>query len=248
MEGIPKWHFQLLGKWWPTMGFWGARNQRKTHLWSPAVSLADLFSELDPPLNDLNLWKFRLQQPGLTHELAAGRWLGLFIGDHEGTQPVLFHPWLNFTNLTSGLINHMTQPSWLNQCFSNQEDKAGQCRTHGQHNADPKTWHHGQHTKSASETTSQTLLAHQIPARNSVASRMENVCGSSVEMIANDAETYRNHELENRKSRIAPWAEDRRSLEIFGSNLDLIKETGNMWKHAQISPMTKPKSATACNS
>jgi hypothetical protein len=110
---------------------------------------------------------------------------------------------------------------------------------------DPKTWHHGQHTKSASETTSQTLLAHQIPARNSVASRMENVCGSSVEMIANDAETYRNHELENRKSRIAPWAEDRRSLEIFGSNLDLIKETGNMWKHAQISPMTKPKSATA---
>lgn len=162
----------------------GVPEIKQTHLWNPAVSLADLFSELDPPLNDLNLWKFRLQQPGLTHELAAaGRWLGLFIGDHEGTQPVLFHPWLNFTNLTS----------------ASKEDIAGQCRTHGQHNADPKTWHHGQHTKSTSETTSQTLLAHQIPARNSVASRMENVCGSSVEMIANDAETYRNHELENRK-------------------------------------------------
>ena len=26
--------------------------------------VADLFSELDPPLNDLDLWKFRLKQPG----------------------------------------------------------------------------------------------------------------------------------------------------------------------------------------
>ena len=48
----------------------GARNQTNP--------FADLFSELDPPLNDLNLWKFRVQQPGSTHELAAGRWVGLF--------------------------------------------------------------------------------------------------------------------------------------------------------------------------
>ena len=96
------------------------------------------------------------------------------IGEHEATQPLLFNPWLNFEG--SRLLGQ-TGNGWK------LGDTAGYMAS-------------TMRTQNPPVQPPVRLFWHTKFLQQRFASRMENLCCSSFAMIANEAETCRNHELE----------------------------------------------------